>query len=131
LPNKALRWIQKKGLILLHGESLARFGGPAGIRDEGLLESALARPPSLHAYKPDSSVAELAAAYAYGLIKNHPFMDGNKRAGFLSIGLFLAINGHELTADQVDAIQTILAVAGGGINEQALAQWIARNSAAR
>jgi death on curing protein len=124
-----VRWIHKKALLLLHEESLAQFGGPSGIRDEGLLDSALARPRNLHAYQPDSTAAQLAAAYAYGLIRNHPFVDGNKRAGFLSIGLFLGINGYELTADQVDAVQTILAVAAGELDEKELAEWIARNSA--
>ena len=122
------RWIAKKALLLLHEESLAEFGGARGLRDEGLLESALARPENAYAYKPDITIAELAASYAFGLAKNHAFVDGNKRAAFLSIGLFLAINGYQLQADQVDAIQTMLAVASGDLDENGLATWVARNA---
>lgn len=120
-------WISKKALLLLHEESLAAFGGARGLRDEGLLDSASARPRNTHAYNPNSTIAALAAACAFGLAKNHAFIDGNKRAAFLSIGLFLAINGHRLTADPLDAIQTILALASGDISEPALAQWIHAN----
>ena len=125
------RRISKKVLLLLHEESLATFGGAAGLRDEGLLDSALARPRNTHAYNPDSTFAELAASYGFGLAKNHAFLDGNKRAAFLSIGLFLAINGHRLEANQVDAIQTMLAVAAGDRDERGLAAWIQKNSVAR
>ena len=122
------RWISKKALLLLHEESLAAFGGARGLRDEGLLDSALARPLNTHAYKPESTIADLAASYAYGLAKNHAFMDGNKRAAFLSIGLFLAINGYRLKAGQMDAIQTMLAVASGELDEEGLSAWIAETS---
>jgi death on curing protein len=122
------RWISKKALLLLHEESLSEFGGARGLRDEGLLESALARPQNIHAYNPAASVAELAASYGYGVAKNHAFVDGNKRAAFLCIGLFLAINGHRLIASQVDAIKTMLAIAAGTMTEEELAQWIAQNS---
>lgn len=123
------RWISAKALLLLHEESLAEFGGARGLRDVGLFESALARPQNIHAYNPAATIADLAAAYAYGLAKNHPFVDGNKRAAFLSIGLFLAINRRRLTAHPVDAIQTMLAVASGLMDEARLAEWIAKNSA--
>jgi death-on-curing protein len=121
------RWISKKALLLLHEESLAAFGGARGSRDEGLLESALARSQNGYAYKPESSIAELAAGYAFGIAKNHPFVDGNKRAAFLSIGLFLTINGYHLKTDQVNAIQTIVALASGELDEQGLSAWIAKN----
>ena len=98
------------------------------MRDEGLLDSALARPQNTHAYNPASTLADLAASYAFGLAKNHAFVDGNKRAAFLSIGMFIAINGLKLVADQLDAIQTILAVAAGELDEQGVAAWIHRNS---
>jgi death on curing protein len=127
----AARWISKKALLMLHEESLAMFGGAAGLRDEGLLDSALARPQNTHAYRPGSTVADLAAAYAFGLAKNHAFVDGNKRAAFLSIGMFLSINGHRLTAGQVDSIQTMLAVAAGGLDEKSLAAWIRKHIAAK
>jgi death-on-curing protein len=122
------RWISKKALLLLHEESLSEFGGARGLRDEGLLESALARPLNTHAYNPAATLAELAASYCYGIAKNHAFLDGNKRAAFLSVGLFLAINGYRLTASQVDAIETVLGVAAGTVSERELALWIAQNS---
>lgn len=125
------RWISKKGLLMLHEESLAMFGGASGLRDEGLLDSALARPLNTHAYNPDSTLADLAASYGFGLAKNHAFLDGNKRAAFLSIGVFLSMNGHKLVADQVDAIQTMLAVAAGELGEKGLAAWIQKNSVAK
>lgn len=124
------RWISKKAVLLLHEESLAEFGGARGLRDEGLLESALARPQNACAYNPGITIAELAACYAFGLAKNHGFVDGNKRAAFLSIGVFLAINGYRLAADQVEAIETILAVASGALSESSLAAWIERNAVA-
>lgn len=106
-------WISKRALLLLHEESLAQFGGARGLRDDGLLESALARPEHLHAYNSASTLAELAAAYGFGIAKNHAFVDGNKRAAFLSLGLFLAINGHRLRASQVDATAVMMSVASG------------------
>ncbi|MDX2152451.1 MAG: type II toxin-antitoxin system death-on-curing family toxin [Bryobacteraceae bacterium] len=125
------RWISRKALLLLHEESIASFGGARGIRDEGLLDSAIARPEHLQAYRPDCTLADLAASYAFGLAKNHAFVDGNKRVAFLSIGLFLAMNGYRLTADQVDAIRMMFALAAGEVEEATLSEWIARNLAAR
>ena len=123
-------WIDKRVLLVLHDESLAEHGGASGMRDEGLLDSALARPLNLVSYeKPD--VAALAACYAVGLAKNHPFVDGNKRAGFLAMGLFLFLNGRRLTATQAEATVTMLAVASGEIDETAFADWIRRNLAKR
>ena len=118
-------WIDKRALLFLHAESLAEFGGASGIRDEGLLESALARARNLQAYEPKCKLADLAAAYCHGLVKNHPFVDGNKRAGFLAIGLVLEINGYTLAADPVDAIGAILSVAAGELSAEDLARWIA------
>lgn len=126
--TRELRWISQKALLLLHEESLAEFGGARGVRDEGLLESALARPRNAYAYNSNITIAEVAASYAFGLAGNHAFVDGNKRAAFLSIGLFLAINGYRLQAGQVDAIQTMFAVASGDLKEDGLAQWIRQNS---
>ncbi len=116
-------WIDRRALELLHDESLAVHGGASGLRDEGLLESALARPLNLVAYgAPD--VHELAAAYGVGLAKNHPFVDGNKRAAFLAVGMFLALNGWRLTAPQADATLTMLAVAAGQMDEPTFARWL-------
>ena len=117
------RWISKRALLLLHDESLAEHGGASGIRDEGLLESALARPENLAAYgEPD--IAALAAAYAYGLAKNHPFIDGNKRAAFLGAGLFLALNGYRLVVSQAEATTTVLVLAASDLTEEAFAEWV-------
>ena len=122
------RWINKEVLLILHDESLSLHGGTSGIRDEGLLDSALNRAVNLALYaEPD--YAELAAALAIGLAKNHPFVDGNKRAAFLAIGLFLALNGYRLKTTQANAAQTMLAVASGKMVEADLAIWIRENSA--
>jgi death-on-curing protein len=121
-------WIGKKALLLLHEESLAEFGGARGLRDEGLLDSALARPRNLHAYNDACTLAELAASYGFGIAKNHAFVDGNKRSAFMAIGLFLAINGRRLAAGQADAVTTMLRVAGGEMDEEALAAWIDANT---
>ena len=121
------RWITKSALMLLHGESLATHGGGEGLRDEGLLDSALARPLNLLAYAAVDAppgVAALAASYTVGLAKNHPFVDGNKRAAFLATGLFLYLNGYRLEASQSDATVTMLAVATGDITEDAFADWL-------
>jgi len=124
------RWIDKRALLLLHADSLAEHGGAAGLRDEGLLDSALARPLNLAACgQPD--LAALAASYGVGLAKNHAFVDGNKRAAFLSVGLFLALNGMRLRAAQPDAVLTMLAVASGTLDEAGFADWIRRHAQPR
>ncbi len=116
-------WIEKQALLLLHNISLAEHGGSPGLRDEGLLDSALARPQNLAVYgEPD--LAALAAAYGFRLAKNHPFIDGNKRAAFLGIGLCLDLNGMALDVDQPEAIATIFALAAGELSEDELAVWI-------
>jgi len=116
-------WINRRALLLLHGESLVLHGGAPGMRDEGLLDSALARPENLAAYgQPD--VFDCAAAYAFGLAKNHPFIDGNKRAAFLGAGMFLRLNGFRLTATQHEATLTMLALAASDITEAAYADWL-------
>lgn len=117
-------WIDKRALLLLHRESLVQFGGASGLRDEGLLDSALARPVNKHAYEGCSDVAVLAAAYGFGLARNHAFVDGNKRVAFLAVGVFLAINGQRLSATPVEAIEAILALASGGMDEAQFAQWV-------
>lgn len=124
----AWRWIDKKLLVILHDESLALHGGASGVRDDALLDSALNRAPNL-AYYGTPDYTELAAAYGVGLAKNHAFVDGNKRVAFLSVGLFLALNGYKLTASQVDATLAMLAVAGGEMSEIDFAAWIRKNSA--
>lgn len=120
------QWVDREVLLILHDESLAEHGGGVGIRDEGLLDSALVRPLDTVAYgAPDA--ADLAASYGFGLAKNHLFVDGNKRAAFLAVGLFLYLNGHRLTASQADATRAVLALAAGEISEAQFAQWIRDN----
>jgi death-on-curing protein len=124
------RWIDRRALLLLHDESIAEHGGAPGIRDEGLLESALARPLNqAHYGEPD--LCALAASYGVGLAKNHPFVDGNKRAAFLAIGLFLAINGYRLVATQAEATLTMLDVAAGVVDESTLAAWLREHTQPR
>ncbi|HZE91086.1 MAG TPA: type II toxin-antitoxin system death-on-curing family toxin [Rhizobacter sp.] len=125
------RWIDKRLLMLLHDESLADHGGASGLRDEGLLDSALARPENRVAYGEGPDLADLAAAYATGLAKNHPFVDGNKRAAFLSIGLFLGLNGHRLVAHQAEATVAMFSLASGDWREAELAAWIREHAQRR
>lgn len=124
------RWIDRQALILLHDESLAEHGGASGMRDEGLLHSALARPLNLVAYG-EADCAALAAAYGFGVAKNHPFVDGNKRAAFLCVGLFLYLNGYRLHATQAEATAAMLAVAAGELDEAAFAEWLRRHTQLR
>lgn len=115
-------WVNRRALLLLHTESVAEFGGSPGMRDEGLFESALERARMRWTYQ--SSIAELAACYGFGLAKNHPMFDGNKRLGFLAIGVFLRVNGYRLVADRAEAVVVMEDVAAGRIEERALAAWI-------
>lgn len=124
------RWISRQALLILHAESLAEHGGGDGIRDPGLLESALARPRNLAAYG-DPDVAALAAAYGFGVARNHPFVDGNKRAALLATGLFLHLNGHRLSASQAETTLTVLALAAGDLSEDEFAAWLRRHAARR
>ncbi len=124
------RWIERRALLLLHDGSIAEHGGASGIRDEGLLDSALARPLNLVAYG-DPDWADLAASDGVGLAKNHPFVDGNKRAAFLAVGLFMALNGQRLVATQAEATLTMLAVAAGTLDEPGFAAWLRAHSRPR
>ncbi|MDO8887089.1 MAG: type II toxin-antitoxin system death-on-curing family toxin [Hydrogenophaga sp.] len=121
-------WLQPEVLIAVHEAQLAEHGGAPGTRDMGLFESAIARPFNLEAYGlPDGrapDVAALAAAYGYGISRNHPFIDGNKRTGFVAMELFLRLNGWQLTASDGDCVMTMLAVAAGDISEEAFADWL-------
>ncbi|MES1999851.1 MAG: type II toxin-antitoxin system death-on-curing family toxin [Pseudomonadota bacterium] len=124
------RWFDKRALQLLHDESLAEHGGLPGLRDEGLLDSALARPLNLVAYG-DPDLCELAASYCVGVAQNHPFVDGNKRAAFLALGLFLYLNGQRLTATQAEATLAVMAVATSEWDEATLAAWLRERIAPR
>jgi death-on-curing protein len=120
-------WLTREECLALHDMMLADYGGAAGVRDMGLLESALARPQQLFAYG-NPSMAEMAAAYAAGIVKNHPFLDGNKRTGFMMGAGFLERNGLEFRATEAEAVLKTLALAAGAIDEAAYAAWLAANS---
>lgn len=123
MTDAVWRWIATNVIIAVHDRQIAEHGGSDGVRDRGAVESALLRPPNLAAYgKPDA--AELAAAYAVGLAKNHGFVDGNKRVAWIAVRLFLADNGYELAFDAVDAIRIMEGVAAGDVSEADLAVWL-------
>ena len=124
-------WLRRDALELLHSESIAEHGGADGLRDESLFESALARPINLHAYEGVTDIARLAASYAFGLAKNHAFVDGNKRIAFIAAGLFMYLNGWRLTADQAQATLVMLSLASGSFSEDELAEWIRKNATSR
>lgn len=124
---KSPHWIDRLALLLLHQETLAEHGGLPGLRDEAALEAALARPKHVHAYESKPDLARLAAAYCFGLVRDHPFNDGNKRAGFLALGLFLLLNGKELRVEQAEAVEVIFRLAAGKMTEHSLSEWIREN----
>ena len=119
--------MDERDALALHARLLALDGGPAGVRDEGLLKSALARPQQLHAYGNSPDRVDLACAYITGIIRNHPFIDGNKRTGFILGALFLELNGYRLTASEEAATQAVLGLAGGTLDERAFAVWMRAN----
>jgi death on curing protein len=119
-------WLDVEIMIDLHAEQLALFGGPDGIRDQGMLESALGRPINKFTYG-ETDLAALAAAYAFGIARNHPFVDGNKRAAFGAIIVFLGLNEVDFLAPPESATAMILSLAAGGVNEEGLTRWIRDN----
>ena len=123
------RWIPKASVVGAHDKTLAAYGGGEGLRDDSMLESALARPENLAAYG-EPTVYDLAAAYAYGIAKNHPFVDGNKRTAFLTAYLFLTLNGIQLTAPEHEATAAVLALASGELEESGFSEWLKANSEA-
>ncbi len=122
---KRPRWLSKSVVLAIHGELLVEHGGPGGVRDEGALESALARPRNALAYG-SAGLAELAAAYGFGLARNHSFVDGNKRVALAAMDVFLQLNGHELAVTEPEAVVVIRDLAAGRLTETALAAWVAR-----
>jgi death-on-curing protein len=121
------RWISREVCLAVHDMLLSQYGGCAGLRDAGLLDSALARPLQMQAYGSPTPV-QLAAAYASGIIRNHPFLDGNKRTGFMIGTGFLELNGMEFTASEADTVIKTLALAAGEMTEETYADWLAENS---
>ena len=124
-------WLTRMVADAIHHDQLREHGGLPGIRDENVLESALARPQQKWHYAENTDVPTLAAAYAFGLVRNHPYRDGNKRVGFLALVTFLGINGHELEATEAEVVAEIVALAEGSVSEAALADWIREHSARR
>jgi death-on-curing protein len=128
--NASWVWLEEQVVLAVHEEQLAEHGGAPGIRDEGLLRSALARAHNLAAYgEPDAF--DLGAAYGYGIARNHPFVDGNKRTAFVAVELFLVLNGVELRASDADCVLTMLSLAAGELDEATFAGWLRRNGAAQ
>jgi len=123
-------WIDKTALILAYAQALRKTGGLAGLRDEGLLESALARPRNRHVYEAVADIPQLAVSYAVGILRNHPFADGNKRAAFLALSMFLNANRFRLTADPLDAGNIFFNAAAGQLDEDTLVVWVSSNSVA-
>jgi death-on-curing protein len=120
-------WVTEKLVQMVHEMLLAEHGGLSGIHDQGLLDSALAKPQQLYRYKPESSLYELATAYSFGLAKNHPFVDGNKRIAFTITAVFLELNGKVLNASEAEVVVFYEGLAAGKISEEALAKWLEDN----
>ena len=120
-------WIDERDALALHGRLLALDGGAVGVRNVGLLQSALARPQQLNAYGEAPDTIDMAAAYTVGIVRNHPFVDGNKRTGFVVGVLFLELNGYRLTASEEDATQAVLGLAAGMIDEASFTRWLRAN----
>jgi death-on-curing protein len=121
-------WIDARDALALHDRLLALDGGATGLRDEALLDSALARPRQLHTYSESADLIDLAAAYIVGIVRNHPFIDGNKRTGFIIGILFLEINGYLFTAHEEDVTQAVFGLAAGSIDETGFTDWLRSNT---
>ncbi|MEO5858663.1 MAG: type II toxin-antitoxin system death-on-curing family toxin [Pyrinomonadaceae bacterium] len=119
-----MKWLRTDAVLAMHKRQIAEHGGDDGVRDLGLLESAMARPKNIEAYEPESDIARLAAAYAFGIAKNHPFIDGNKRTALVACRTFLILNGYKLDAEPTDKYLTFLSLAEGSISEEELCDWL-------
>jgi death-on-curing protein len=124
VPKTEPRWVSRLVVDAIQTDMLLTHGGMPGLRDENALESALARPRQRFAYEPNTDLPGLAAAYGYGLVRDHPYNDGNKRVGFVVMATFLGLNGYEFVATESDVVTTIVALASGSLDEEALADWI-------
>jgi death on curing protein len=125
----AWTWVDKNIVLAIHDEQIAEHGGETGMRDEGLLISALARPLDKANYE-DANVISLAAAYGYGIARNHPFLDGNKRTAFVTMELFLILNDWELKADDGPCLEIFISLADGSLSEKDLTKWLKANTQA-
>ena len=119
-----MKWLRIDAVLAMHARQIAEHGGGSGVRDIGLLESALARPQNILSYEPDADIARLAASLAIGIAKNHPFVDGNKRTALVATRTFIILNGFELKASQQEKYLTFLSLAEGSISEDELAVWL-------
>ena len=128
MNKKEPLWIEERDVLAIHDRLLALHGGATGLRDRGLLESAVARPRQHHAYASKPDIIELAALYTAGIVRNHPFVDGNKRTGFVIGILFFELNGFNFKASEEDATQAVMALAAGSLDETAYAAWLRENS---
>lgn len=122
-----MHWLSKNVILAVHDEQIAENGGRAGIRDLGLLASAMARPLHLYSYE-STTIVELAAAYAVGIIRDHPFVDGNKRTGFLAAYIFLAMHGLKLSAPETEVVRVVLDLAQGNMDEKEFCIWLGNNT---
>ena len=125
---KEPRWVSRSVVLAIHGDQVAQHGGSLGLRDEGLLESALERPKNRLHYEPDSDLAALAAAYGFGVTRNHPFIDGNKRVAFQLMYVFLGLNRLTISATEPDVVALMLELASGNLSEDELADWLRANT---
>lgn len=125
--QNSYKFLTKRGIIALHQQLFSEHGGAKGIREDGLLESALAKAPTRLSYVPDSTVWDLAAAYGYGFIQNHVFVDGNKRVGLASMAAFLYLNGYEMISKETEEVIMVISVATGKLTQEDLAEWIKNN----
>lgn len=128
MKNKEPRWIEERDALAIHDRLLALHGGAIGLRDRGLLESALARPRQHYAYAGESDVVEMAALYTAAIVRNHPFVDGNKRTGFVIGVLFLELHGFDFKASEEDATQAVMALAAGTLDEGGYTAWLRENA---
>jgi death on curing protein len=123
-PEPGPRWVARLVIVAIHADMLSAHGGLVGVRDKGALESAMARPRQRREFGDDPDLASLATAYAYGITRNHPYIDGNKRTAFVTMAVFLALNGLHLVAEEREVVTTMLALASGDLAEDGLAAWL-------
>jgi len=128
VKRKEPAWIEERDVFVIHDRLLADYGGAPGLRDEGLLQSALARPRHHHAYANSTGIVEMAALYTTGIVRNHPFVDGNKRTGFVAGVLLLELNGFRFIASEEDATQAVMSLAAGTLDDASYTAWLRANS---
>ena len=128
MKRKEPAWIEERDVFVIHDRLLADHGGAPGLRDEGLLQSALARPRQHHAYANSNGIVEMAALYTTGIVRTYPFVDGNKRTGFVAGVLFLELNGFRFIASEEDATQAVMSLAAGTLDDASYTAWLRANS---